>query len=47
MDHGVPMDTAFALDNTWLLAFMVVFGEMNSTSQWDWGAMRWVEKKEG
>jgi len=41
----VPFENAHDMSPWERLAYLVVFGELEGVSEWDWGAMTWVEKQ--
>lgn len=43
--YGVPYDVAFSLDPTYRLAYLIILGEAESNHKWDWGSMKWREKR--
>jgi hypothetical protein len=43
--NGVSYDLAFSLDDLDLLAHVIVFGEMEGSSEWDWGNMAWKPRR--
>jgi hypothetical protein len=42
--NGVPYDVAFDLDDTDLLAHVIVMGEYEG-SEWSWSDMRWKPRR--
>lgn len=42
--RGVPFDVAFSVDESWRLAALVAFGEIEG-EDWDWKNLRWLEQK--
>ena len=45
MKNGVDIDVAFALDATELMAWTVVFGEMDGAAAFNWDTMEWEERR--
>jgi hypothetical protein len=41
--NGVPFDVAYNLDESELLAYWVTFAQFETTKQWDWDSMSFVE----
>ncbi|MDA8230743.1 MAG: hypothetical protein M0006_05340 [Magnetospirillum sp.] len=42
--NGVPFDVALSLSPADVLAFSIIFGQMDG-GEWDWGRMTWRERK--
>lgn len=43
MKNGVPFDVAFALEEHELIAYGVIFGEIDG-GEWSWDTLTWKSK---
>jgi hypothetical protein len=44
--NGVPFDVAHSLEEGELLAYWIVFGQLqNGNQEWDWGRMDFIERR--
>jgi hypothetical protein len=46
VDHGIPFDVAYSLEEFELLAYAITFAQLeNGNQQWDWDRMTFIEKR--
>lgn len=44
IDHGIPFDVAFSLEESELIGWNVAIGEITSGKSFDWGRMQWPDE---